>query len=255
MKIKELFFKHLKLFRIIAAVIAFAMIAGVLLFANALVGNPVSYFMVKSKAEKYVAANYADKGYYLESVNYSFKNGEYYAHVAKPGSEDCYFSLNYWFDGRMTRDYYESSVLGGSNTRRRLDMRYRELVKSVAESPSFPYGSDIAYGTLIFGDRELEQFNDNFGLREDDLVPDGIYDIAKLGEQAGMLTIYVSGLTSEERVANILLDIKSLMEQGGVPFHAIGLNSRYFILSEDIYEDGLVERVKNSRFIYEDEKK
>lgn len=120
---------------------------------------------------------------------------------------------------------------------------------------AFPYGGDTAYGTLIFGDRELGQFNESFGLREDDLVPDGIYDIAKLGEQAGIITIYTEVNVSDvQRIAEILLDIKSLMEQGGVPFRAIELNSRYFILSGDIYEDGLVERVKNSRIIYDDEK-
>ena len=88
---KSIFFNHIKVFKVIAAVIAFLMIAAILLFADALVGNPVSYLIVKNNAEKYIAENYADMGYVLEDVNHSFKFGEYYAHVAKPGSEDCRF--------------------------------------------------------------------------------------------------------------------------------------------------------------------
>ncbi len=258
MNVKAIFLKRPLPLRIIAAVIAFAMIGCLLWGANDLLGNPISYHLVKSSAERYVAENYADEGYVLEGVSYGFKFSSYYAYIAKPNSEDCRFTAHYGQFGEFGWDDYESRVLNGGNVRSRLDMRYRELVDSVLESPSNPYQSDIDFGELIFERDDDEHFG--FGLPDSVLVPDGIFDIAKLGEEAGLLTIYVdTEEVTPENAADILLEINSLMERGGAPFYAIDLTLRtpepnygyraYYVLEKfrrsDIYEDGLVERVKD----------
>lgn len=240
------FSKHKKGFKIIAAVIAFAMIAGLVLLADALLGNPVSYLIVKNNAKKYVAENY--EGYVLEDVSYSFKDGTYYADVAKPNSLDCRFFVKYRFNGHISLDLYDGEVLKGGNVRRRLDMEYRELVKNVVESPAYPYISNIAFGSL-----ECEYDLDNgytFAGIESPLVPDALYDIKEVGAKAGKLTIYIDAeeMPTYESTAEILLELSSIMERGGVTFHAIDLelgsiNLDNFLRS-DIYEDGLVDRVR-----------
>ncbi len=255
--IKSFVFNHLKILKIIAAVIAFAMIAGLVLFAVALLGNPITYGIVKSKAQKYVAENYAAEGYVLTDVSYSFKFGDYLAHVEKPGSEDCRFTLFYGTTGKFYRDDYESYVKNGSNVRTRLNMRYRELCDTVLESAAFPYSSDISFGDLIFEGDGQDFYQTKFGLSGSILKPDAVYDIPELGRQAGRITVDVdSEDVSPEKAAEVLLNIKKVMEQGGAPFYAINLkleapDGRYCelvnFLAADIHENGLVERVNANR--------
>lgn len=256
MSVKSFVSNHLLPFRIIAAVIAFAMIAFLLWGANDLLGNPVSYSVAKNNAQKYIEEKYADEGYVLEDVNYSFKFKDYLARVAKPNSEDCYFTVFYNMYGAFRGDNYESLVQNGENVRSRLDMRYRELADSVLESPAYPYSDNIAFGSLIFEYAEdyAKESGHGFAIPKSILVPDALYDIAELGAQAGLLTIYVdTEKLTHEYAAEILLEINSLMERGGVPFYAIDLTLKssareYYSLENvrrsDIYEDGLIERVK-----------
>ncbi|MBD5128567.1 MAG: hypothetical protein HDT43_01360 [Ruminococcaceae bacterium] len=248
------FSKHKKGLKITAAVIAFVMIAALALLADALLGNPVSYLIVKNNAKKYVAENY--EGYVLEGVSYSFKDGTYYADVAKPDSLDCRFSVKYRFNGSISLDLYDGEVLKGGNVRRRLDMEYRELVKNVVESPAYPYVSDIAFGSLEW-EYDLENGYTFNGI-ESPLVPDALYDIKEVGAKAGKLTIYIdtNEMPTYESAAETLLELRSLMERGGVAFYAIDLSYGYIqldnFLSSDIYEDGLAERVKANYLQYAD---
>ncbi len=257
MSIKAFVFDHLKICKIIAAVIAFALTAGLLLFAVALLGNPISYGMVKSRAQKYIAENYADEDYVLTDVSYSFKFGDYLAHIEKPGSEDCRFTLFYGMNGKFNGDNYESLVQGGFNVRTRLDIRYRELCDTVFESAAFPYAGDISFGELVFEGDGQDFYQTKFGLSGSILKPDAVYDIPELGRQAGRITVDVdSEDVSSEKAAEVLLNIKKVMEQGGAPFYAINLeleapDGKYCelvnFLAADIHEDGLVERVNANR--------
>lgn len=245
--------KALKSLRVAAAVVAFAMIAWLLYFANALLGNPVSYFIVKSSAEKYIAENHADEGYVLEDVFYSFKDGTYMAHFSIPGNEYSHFSVCYGMGGKMLYNYHTSLITDGGNIRSALDMEYRRLVDGALERPDFPYTiNDIAYGTLVFGDDDRY----GFAIPNSELSPDSTYDIAELGRRAGLLTVYILGDASAESAAEILLGLKEFMEGVGVPFHAVELSlgapdgAEYglsLFLADDIRADGLVERVEESR--------
>lgn len=271
MSIKAFVFNHLKICKIIAAVIALALIAWLAYFAIALLGNPITYGMVKSRAQKYVAENYAAEGYVLTDVSYSFKFGEYLADVEKPGSEDCRFTVFYRTNGKFNGDNYESLVEGGFNVRTRLDMHYRELCDTVFESSAYPYSKDICFGELVFEGDGQDAFQTQFGLSGSILKPDAVYNIPELGRQAGRIVVYVdTEEVSSEKAAEVLLNIKSLMEEGGVPFYAIKLVLRSpdggrceltDFLNADIHEDGLVERINANRqktdelYAIEDEKK
>ncbi len=252
--------------RILAFLGAMILIVGVGMFANALVGNPISKLLAARRAETHVENTYGNTDFYIEDVSYSFKDGNYYAHIKSPTSVDCTFALCIDMGGRLKWDGYEDSVLSGQNTANRLYMDYRKLVDTVLESPSFPFAGDIGYGDLQIGDREYieEGAYPEYTLPMEDFELDGVYDIRKLGEKAGLLVLYVQAEeVSAERASDILLELKELMEGAGVPFYAIDFVLEYprpkegeparegrievngFLMS-DIYEEGMVERVREA---------
>jgi len=216
---------------------AVVLISGLGAFANALVGNPVSRLLAKRTAEAYLAKNYGDTGFVLEEVSYSFKEGGYYATIRSPGSDDLYFTLALDMAGNLLWDHYENMVANGENTARRLSQDYRELTDSVFESPAFPYTSAIAFGDLAFGDPEAGAYTQSgqvHRLSAEDLEPDGVYDIRKLGAEAGYLTVYIDDETvSVERAAEIMLDIKARLDACGIPFYAMHFVLQYPQPSED----------------------
>ena len=67
-----------KVLKIFALVLAIILIIGIGLFANALVGNPVSKYLATKSAEEHLAKNYSDKDFVIEEVNYDFKTGGYH---------------------------------------------------------------------------------------------------------------------------------------------------------------------------------
>lgn len=255
MKLKAFFNSHLTVFRVIAAVIAFALTAGLLWFANGLIGNPVSYFIAKNNAKKYVAENYADKGYVLKDIGYNFKTAEYYANVEKPGSVDCTFGLSYTMGGKLRFDTYQRSVEEGYNTRYRLNRSYWELVNNTTDTPSFSY---LCNGGLIFTDDSYFGETIPFGLSKELLIPDAQYSLNELAAKAGHLEVSaIDDAPSAQRAAEMLREIDGFMERSSVYFRAISLSVdtpgvgsdsysiRYF-LREDIHADNLVELVEDN---------
>ncbi|MDE7230318.1 MAG: hypothetical protein K2N56_07545 [Oscillospiraceae bacterium] len=247
---------HRKPLRVIAAVVAFAMIAVLLEFANELLGNPVSYLIAKNNAKKYVEEKYPGAGYVIESVDYSFKFKDYFARAAKPGSEDCYFTVFYNMFGEFRGDNFTVLVENGGNVERRLETGYRQLADSVLESSANPYRTEraIQFGELIFESDPEKPESYDFGLSRDILVPDGQYDLAELGAEGGLIVfnVDVQGEATPEKAAEVLLKVREIMERGGVPFFAIDLalkspSGNYYLENfhrADIYEDGLAERVR-----------
>lgn len=248
--------KHLKLYRVIAAVVASVMIIGVIFFVNAMLDYPLYYPFVKMKAEKYIAENYGAEGYVLES----FKDyrGAYVAEAVKPGSLDGHFSVSYFADGSNAIDGYRFAVLERFNVMNRLDKQYNDFVKTVFESPLFPYSIKYTDQGLYFkSDRSTSQ-KDEGRIPTDILVLDGLYDIQELGEMGGHLKIVINtDQLTPEFAAEALLKIDSFLKRGGVTYYYIDLqlqdpalgageNNIYDINNfrrSDIYEEGLVERV------------
>ena len=254
MNVRSFIDNHRKPLRIIAAVIAFAMIAVLLEFANELLGNPVSYLIAKNNAKKYVEEKYPGAGYVIESVDYSFKFKDYFARAVKPGSEDCYFTVFYNMFGEFRGDNFTVLVENGGNVESRLEMGYRNLADSVLESSANPYRTEraIQYGELIFESDPEKPARHDFGLSRDILVPDAQYDLAQLGAEGGLIVFYADvPQASPEAAAEVLLKVSEIMERGGVPFFAIDLtlkapSGNYYIENfrrADIYENGLAERV------------
>ena len=230
-------------------------------------GNPLSEYLVTRNAENYLNENYENTDYYIETVNYDFKTGSYYVHIAAPDSLDKSFTLYAGSDGKITFDTYESSVLEKWNTANRINSEYFEKTRSILERDDFPYNEHIAFGEIYFkenGVPEGEEIPD-YGLSTADLVLDGVYDISEIGAMAGELTVYIYDEDiSIERLSEILLGIKEFLDDNGVTFYIIDCILEYprpedenaaakegrtevmNFLYKDIYQEGLTDRVRLS---------
>ena len=254
-----------KILKVIALVIALILIVGVCIFANSLVGNPISKMLATNTAKQYIKENHPDKDYQLDSVTFNFKFVCYNAYFSSPSSPDSSFTLMLGMDGKLIHDYYEEHVTNRGNTARRLEDAYRAAAGKVLDNPAFPYDCHIGFGDLQFITEEYKNEPDvlSYALITNDLELDGVYDVNKLGAKAGKLTIYIYDDTvTVERLAEIILDIKKIMDQAGVSFYAMDCVLEYpkpengqwkqgrvevmVFLYSDIYEEGIVRRVQAS---------
>ena len=255
-----------RILKIAAFVFAIALIVGVGVFANALVGNPISKVVATNTAEKHIEENYADKDFEIERVTFSFKDGYYHAFIYSPSSIDSDFTILVDMWGKLRYDTYEDRVLSGGNTADRISRDYRAAVDKVLDSQAFPYNEHIGYGDFDFYPRvHLEEYSvPKYALITEDLTLDAFYDVNELGAKHGKLTIYIDDDTvSYEKLSEILLDVRRIFDESGVKFYVIDCVLEYQknedsskkqegrvevreFLYADIYEDGMVERVKAS---------
>ena len=254
-----------KVLKIIALVVAVALIAGVGFFANALVGNPISKWVATNTAEKHLEEKYGEKDFEIERVTFSFKDGYYHAFIQSPSSIDSNFTIMIDMWGNLKFDYYEDRVLTGWNTADRIGMDYREKVDAVLDSQAFPYVEHIGYGDIEFVPKEYKDDPSvpEYAIVTDDLTLDAFYDINELGAKAGKLTIYLDDETvSHERLAELILDTRKIFDNAGVKFYCLDFVLEYpkqidsgkkegrvevmNFLYTDIYEEGMLERVKAS---------
>ena len=255
-----------KWLKITALVAALAIIAGLGVFANALVGNPVSKWLATRAAEKHLEEVYGDTDFEIKRVGFNFKDIDYYVHVKSPSSADSSFSLRIDMLGNLKQDTYESRVLYGGNTADRLYQEYRALADEVLEASDYPFTSYIAFGDLKVGFQlpsvEVGKYWPETYLLLDKVELDKKYDIRELAAKAGYLVVYVEDdAVTVERAAEVLLELKEVFDRRNVPFYAIDfvleyprkeeggtikegrINVEGFLYS-DIYEEGLVERVR-----------
>ena len=255
-----------KVLKALALVLAIILILGIGVFANSLVGNPVSKFLATKGAEEHLAKNYSDKDFVVEEVNYDFKTGGYYARVTSPTSIDSHFSLSFNWLGKLELDCYDDDVTSGWNTAMRLEDDYRNAVKAVTESKDFSEKYFIAYGEIpcILSDYPIDEEHPEYALQKEELVLDKVYDIREVGANHGKLVLYAyDEEVTVERLSELLLEVKNKFDNSGVTFKAVDfvleppkkegeammsdeqIQIKNFYYS-DIYEDGLVERVKKA---------
>lgn len=189
----------------------------------------------------------------------------YHAFIKSPSSIDSEFTLSVNMWGKLRYDSYEDRVLSGENTANRISNDYRAIVDKVLDSQAFPYNEHIGYGDFEFYPRiHLEEYSiPSYALITDDLKLDAFYDVNELGRNHGKLTIYIDDETvSYERATEIILDIRKIFDDAGVKFYNLDFVLTYpknedntkkdgrvevmNFLYTDIYEEGIVERVKAS---------
>ena len=206
-----------KWLRILAGVLGAGILLTLAVFANALLGNPVSAALARRSARQRLSEAHAGSDYVIEDVGYNFKTGGYWVHLRSPSSPDGAFSVYADGLGRYQYDTYEYAVVRRGNTARRLEAAYRAAGDAVFDDPSFPFDTDIEYTELVFGDSDYP-----YAIPPEELEPDADYDIAALGARAGRLVIYFTDEdVSPERLSELLPAVKARLEAAGVPFRAV----------------------------------
>ena len=234
-------------------------------------GNPVSKILVTHSAEKYLQENFSDTDFEIGTVNYDFKTSNYYVCVVSPSSADSSFTIYAGLNGKIDYHSYEDSVVKKWNTAGRINDDYREAVDAVFNNPEFPYDSDIGFGDICFTTDDVLDYAfgtldapPEYAIKTESLELDMVYDINEFGKKAGDLTVYVYDEdVSYEKLAEILIGIRQIFDEADVGFYVIDCVLEYpksenpeewrddrvevlDFIYDDIYEEGLVERVGES---------
>ena len=242
-------------------------------FLCAFFGNPISSALAKSTAKRHLEEYYTDSDFMIEKVSYDMKSGGYRVYVESPTSIDRHFIIYCDALGRYNDDT-SHCITDGSNTYVRLSEQYWDLVRE--KLPYEHFDIDIGHGDLrVAGVFEIYDYIDqngerihytltkDYGLDISALVQDGEYDILTLGQDHGFLCIdIIDEEVTVERAADVLLELKSLLDEQGLPFHAIdftlsaprnengqkvGPSIRLIeFLYSDIHEDGLADRIQEN---------
>lgn len=256
-----------KWIKILAGTTSFMLIGGILWLANSLVGNPISKILAENTAEKYIGEHYPDIKLEISDAFYNFKDGNYHVSVKSPTSIDTHFAVALSQTGKIQYDDYEDRVLGRWNTYDRISSGYRSKLEAVFDSSDFPYESEISFGEVKSKEvtENKQSFSPVYGLVIEDLELDKDYDLVEIGKKAGHIIFYAEDEdVSVKRTAEILLNIKSILDKENVPFYAIDFvlekpreeeektSSRDMavrlneFLYSDIYEEGLEERIADA---------
>ena len=233
-------------------------------------GNPLSWLLISLRGNAYLQENYPDLDVEISDISYDPRLG-WSAMAISPTSRDTWFRVYIDGWGNVESDAY-SLVLSGSTTADRIGQGYQELAEPVLEN--VPLSVSLSFADLTFmGGREYyaapgpdgEMVNysmeKDYGLDISTLELDADYDVPALGAKHGRVTIYVHDEeVTVERAAEVLLELKTYLDEAGLPFRGIHLNlceplnengqnvgeqiSLYDFLYEDIYEEGLVQRVQ-----------
>lgn len=229
-------------------------------------GNPVSKILVTHSAEKYLQENFNDTDFEIGIVNYDFKTSDYYVRVVSPSSADSSFTICAGLNGEIYYDSYEDNVVKKWNTAFRINDEYCNAVKNVIETEHPIYDFNIDFGEIVFNNSDAAEDESipAYAVDTESLELDKVYDINEFGKKAGELTIYVYDEdVSCEKLAEILLGIRKIMDEADISFYVIDCVLEYpkpenpeewkddrvevmDFLYDDIYQEGLVDRVKES---------
>ncbi len=260
--------------KVTALILAVGLMVGLAVFANAMIGNPVSRYLAEKTAEEYLSGKYGDTDFYVERFGYDFKSMCYHAEILSPTNVDVDFYLTIDMYGNLHSDSYNSLVKSGYNTGLRLARDYDDMVSAVfAQANGYGGGISYIYGNLERGERREIPVKVNpsagiphYALALEDLTAGNDYDVKLLGEKHGTVCAeFTEENISYKRAAEILLWIKDEMDKAGVGFYAVSLtlqeppggdngesaptDASIFVRSfvyDDIYEEGLQERVENA---------
>lgn len=253
-----------RIWKVLAFCLALFLLGFVLLLADCLLGNPVSAYLAQRSSAAYLETHFPHTDYVMEKPFYNFKFGQYETRISSPSSQDTHFSLSLDRWGRVVYDTYDM-VESRSTTSERLGTAYRDLVKPILESADCPIPMNFGYGALSFCTRESCGTPDvpAYAFPKEELVLDQNYDIQQLGKEIGTLTVYAESETvTPEYAAQLLLELRTYLDQQGIPFRGISftlempmpeegprpdsqVEIQYFPY-EDIYEEGLVERIQQA---------
>ncbi len=253
-----------KILKMLAFSLAVCLLIAVVLFANLMLGNPVSKALAQKNVQEYLSLHHAGEGYEIESIVYNWYNTEYIVKCAVPGSLDLNFQMDADCMGNIKSTTYENDILLHGNIKQRLNHSYFELYDAEMNSLSFSFDLFLTHFSFAFVSDEdtADSGKPSFALYTEELQPDYNYDIRQLAAECGHLTVICRDEEiSVKRLCEILLELKNVADAAGIPFYVIDCMLHQSDLSDeakdklspievfdflynDIYEDGLEERVR-----------
>ncbi len=238
------------------------LIIGLLALGNALVGNPVSALLARKAAENYLAGKFPEENYQVTGLAIDAKRGHYQVSVQLENSQDCNFTIDCDMLGNVHHDTY-TDVVTGWNTAERLADAYWTLVKPQAELLRETWPGASVHGTLTFESKPYEEvpYAQQYFYAGQPLEPDGDYDLREVGQAIGQVILWIeSDEVTEEKAAEILLEVRRQMDRAVVPFAYVNLMLRHsdpearkmgsvYLESfprEEIREEGLLHRIREA---------
>ena len=235
---------------------AWILIAGMCFLTNAIAGNPVSRILAEKNVKEYIETNYQGQGYQITDIRYDYLSSSYVASVEVPGSPDRHFGISAGLDGKVKDEKSENNSRLIENTADRIKEAYSNAVDEVFENPAFEYPQASCFATIEFA-LNAEERMVPYAILYKELEPDMLFDIDEFGARAGFVSIHIWDDTlTAEYVAEVMLHAKSLLDKSGIEFRAMSCyvsnsdTEAYEIFcvenfpSSEIYEEGMVERVR-----------
>lgn len=210
-----------KNFKVLITVVVIIIDLGTLTIINMFTGNPISNYIVTNNAKEYIKNNYSNYDYYIKSVNYNFKYGQYQVFIESPTSKDSSFDLYYNHIGKKESDNYNFRVTMRSNTFLRLTEEYGKLTKEVLEK--LPFNTKSHYSIIkTINDENNPIYKD--GINLETLILDNNYDISVLGKEFGKISInIIEENIDNNKIMDILIQIRKLFDDKDVKFKYIDL--------------------------------
>lgn len=255
--------------KIIVCVLVLAVILGICAF----VGNPVSWLLVWIRSGSYLDETYPEWDVEIDRIVYDFKHGGFTVYAASPTSRDTHFHMICDGLGNVHADH-SFSVTDGGNTVARHSDAYRDLVASVLSESTAPFlpadvsgelltGGSIEYDVIGSGENaEFVTIEKDFSVDASQFALDQDYDLQILGAAHGELYASIEESTvTVQRAAELLLQLRAIMDEAGVPFYAVeftlsgpeGVDAIHVhdFLYADIYADGMTDRVERAHREYQ----
>ncbi len=263
----------------VAVVLAVLLIHGLVLFVGQFMGTPLGWAIAWCKGNHVIMTEHKDTDYKVESMGRVLKSGQYVVNISSPTCVDEYFTL--WMDkwGNIQTNTYEDRVASKVNTSIRVDAQYQEYIDGTGiwktlnglftfrETPAGveQHAAEIRRHGGDFDSLYVPHEN---SITMDDYVLNKVYsdeEIKQMGVTNGNLWLPLKSTDpSYAEIAEMLLKVKEVADEKGAYFYTVDVNvydaalpsssdpviDIYAFRYEDIYEEGLEERVKEAHEAY-----
>lgn len=224
-----------------------------------IVGYPLSYGLVALSTSIHVAQTQPELDVHIDRIAYDFIHGGYTVYYVSPTSQDTYFRIVCDGLGLIHLDYSDTATSKG-HTLSRIQQEYREYLEDTLAMAEFDFEVRLAFPEITRQNgNEWGSLNKDFGITDVEIQAlelDGEYNFREFASKYGRINIQIlDNQVTVERAAEILLQLKEHLAEQEIPWYAMDFSltsdhSEYVMLfdflNSDVYEEGLVDRVKES---------
>lgn len=257
-----------KLLKIISGTLGILLLVCVLIIGFFIAGNPVSYILAWGSATQYIQENYADTDYKINSIEHLFPYATYRANVSSPTKQDERFSIITNGLGEIQSTNYTTWIENRYTVKWRLIDEYTEQGKKAFEGEILNEKERLDFSLNFLENGKPFIGKDYFKAHPNanhlkDLPLNTATCTKEIARVNGVINYRetVDGTPTYEEIAKNLLRIKSTANEAGFAFHAIDYTLKNsqdmqdviyvgYIYYEDIYEEGLIERIQQREAEY-----